>query len=190
MHFISTFTGDKPRLTFGADIESLESKRSNHRRLHHSVSMGNDATSVQMMGHYSHLDAASVVSRGHSLPTRPPLRRSDSASVDSGSKSGGIAGIRFPQNLFAGDNNGRGNCKHCAKLEADLAASREDLEYLRGMALRNEYTCATCQTEPSKGMQTPQTVSIHANSSEVVNDMSEKHKAEVQNLIMERVSLL
>jgi len=75
-------------------------------------------------------DSSSVVSRdGMSLPARikpkPPL--------------GGM-GIRFPPNIFALDGTSADKCKQCSRLEDELALAREDVEYLRGVSLRNEYS--------------------------------------------------
>lgn len=173
---------------FGADIESLDAGAAHHPKFTHSASF-HDAASVQVIGHHSRLDAGSVISRGgQSLPARPiySLPRSDS-SESSSSKGGGL-GIRFPPNLFAGDNNSKAGCRQCSKLEGELLASQEDLEYLRSMALRSEYMCATCQTEPSKKIHTH--VSPEAgDGAQILNEATERHKAQIETLIQERVSM-
>ncbi|CAJ1969638.1 unnamed protein product [Cylindrotheca closterium] len=55
---------------------------------------------------------------------------------------GGGMGLRFPPNIFALESSvhSEKKCQHCSELEDELALAREDVEYLRGISLRNEYS--------------------------------------------------
>lgn len=95
---------------FGADIDAL--------------SLGN------VVDHNAKADSASVMSRDESsVPTR--IKH----------KGGGKMGIRFPPNIFALESipaEKKKKCQQCSNLENKLALAREDVEYLRGISLRNE----------------------------------------------------
>lgn len=169
---------------FGADIESLEAGAM-QQSAQREFKQEHDAASVQVIGQHSHLDAASIVSRaGQSLPGRPfPLPKSD--SNDNASKVGGM-GILFPQNFFAGDNNSKGGCRQCNKLETDLSTFQEELEYLREMALRSEYVCTSCKMEPSKrpdpSFQSPDA----SGTSQILNEMTQRHNSQIEQIVQER----
>jgi hypothetical protein len=148
---------------FGADLESL------------------DLSSVQTCPNTQH-DTASVVSRGgHSLSARPSLKKANN-------KGGGI-GIRFPPNLFAVDNNGKDECRQCSKLQDELVSAREDLEYLRGVALRNEYTCVSCQRDPTELIDNTSTQPESISASQALNKVVSGHEAQIEDLKRERVSV-
>jgi hypothetical protein len=172
---------------FGTHIESLEAPAATpcFNQINY------DSASVQVAPQ-DDLDAASIVSRGgHSLPARPYQSGSSlpkTEANDSASKGGGF---RFPPNLFAGDNNSKGHCRQCSKLENELISSREDLEYLREMAIRSESICATCQTEPSKRLdRLAQTSSELSAEAQMLNEVTARHKAQIEQLSKERVSTM
>jgi hypothetical protein len=179
LHFVAGF--------FGTDIDSLSASQID---ILPSQSAHYDSASMHHMGPHAHLDAASLVSRGgQSLPAHPSHYKSQLSRVDSsdsGSKGGGI-GIRFPPNLFAGDNNLKGQCRHCTKLENELISAREDLEYLRCTALRSEYMCGSCQTEPSKRLDTAGSNNATDHGA-MLNEVTARHKAQTEMLTKERVS--
>jgi hypothetical protein len=163
---------------FGTHIESLEAPVAPPR----FNQINYDSASVQVAPQ-DNLDAASIVSRGgHSLPARP-YQSGDSASK--------VGGFRFPPNIFAGDNNGKGHCRHCSNLENELISSREDSEYLREMAIRSESICATCQTEPSKRLDTLAHTSLEISAeAQMLNEVTARHKAQIEQLSKERVSTI
>ena len=110
------------------------------------------------------------------------------------SRSEGVGGIaiRFPPNLFAVDRNqSKGHCEKCRELENELLGAHEDLEYLRGMALRNEYICRSCQSLPGKSREdgsqaSPGTIKEW---SQLLNEATARHKSQIEQLTRERVSL-
>jgi len=106
---------------FGADIETL-SAGTNDRDLNKSARSG---------PHVPNNDSISLSSRGGmSLPAKIRSR-----------SLGGAMGQRFPPNIFALDSSDPPEkSRECAQLEAELTSAREDLEYLREITLRNEYS--------------------------------------------------
>jgi hypothetical protein len=156
---------------FGADLESLG-----------ATSKGRKSDlSVQTCPNTQH-DTASVVSRGgHSLSARPSPKQANN-------KGGGI-GIRFPPNLFTVDNNGKDECRQCSKLQDELVSAREDLEYLRGVALRNEYTCVSCQRDPTELIDSTSTQPESINASQALNKVVSGHEAQMEDLKREGVSV-
>lgn len=170
---------------FGADLESIEGSRNSQFQTNLD-----DAASIQLVGPYTQLDAGSVQSRGgQSLPARTSQRNSPPHGVnDSSSSKGGKIGIRFPPNLFAGDSSSKGGCKHCSKLENELASAREDLEYLRGAALRNEYSCINCKQETQNNSNDEDKSSEPTPMSDTLNEIISRHKIYVDNLKKDSVS--
>ena len=181
-----------------------------------------DAASVQLTGPYTQLDAGSVQSRGgHSLPGLTTAKASpkkyhhqnkhrpsnNDSSPSSSRGGGGGIGIRFLP--FAatgggiGDNsNSKGggrSCRQCSKLENELLSAREDLEYLRGAALRNEYTCSTCKRESkndnlsSQGEKSTSSSNNNndnnINMSQTLNEVISRHKIQIDRLKKESVSV-
>jgi hypothetical protein len=142
-------------------------------------------------------DGGSVGSRGgHSAPARAAyssgsrLLKDDSHHDANRSISGGL-GIRFPPNLFAGDSNSKSHCRHCRRFEADLLSSQEDLEYLRGMAIRSEYMCASCEAHPSTpadGLQQSAGPTSEKESAQTMDALIARHMNQVEQLTKDRVS--
>jgi len=113
--------------------------------------------------------------RGESASVKLPPRDSPSvASLGGGSLP--TEGFRFPQNLFS---DHRGRCKHCTSLEEDLASAREDLEYMRGVALRSEYICEECQTKQQPPKRT---------ESKLMGEVIERHRMQMIELTKSKVS--
>jgi hypothetical protein len=166
---------------FGADIESVDPTMVSRSSDHYSK----ETASTQQMGPFTQIDAGSVISRGdRSLPTRASPRK-----VNNNSNKGGGMGIRFPPNIFAPDNHMKGNCSHCMKLKDELLAAREDLEYLRGVALRNEYTRFACQKDPSKESKNDEESPAEGrNSQDTLNEVVVRHKTQLEKLKREGVS--
>jgi hypothetical protein len=190
---------------FGADIESYSSgypdasaRASPHpQQFKDRGNFNHDAASVHLLERSkSPLDAASIASRGvQSVPPRPystagALPRSES-NLESRHQKGGI-GIRFPPNLFAGDNHSKGNCKHCKELENNVLSAQEDLEYLRSLTLQGEYVCHCCRSQPSKGGDES---SFHSRETvidgpQMLNEVTARHKSQIEQITKEKVSVL
>jgi hypothetical protein len=158
---------------FGADLESLGGNSKGSKF---------DLESVHTCPN-TQRDTASVVSRsGHSLSALP------SPTKKANNRGGGI-GIRFPPNLFAIDNSGRDECQQCSKFQDELVSAREDLEYLRGVALRNEYTCVSCQRDPTELIDNTSTQPESISASQALNKVVSGHEAQIEDLKRERVSV-
>ena len=185
---------------------SLHNRTSTMPPLRSSDDVSLHASSVHLMGPRGHLEAASVTSRdGQSLP---PLHRSSANGaivkradslkrVDSlkradsqDSTKGKGLGILFPQSLF-GDHNGK-SCKQCTKTQSEMATMREDLEYLRDLAIRNEYVCSNCQTESPPQTDDDDSLPVKSSKaddeSDLFNEVVRKHKAHLDKLESARVS--
>jgi hypothetical protein len=157
---------------FGADLESLGGNSKGSKF---------DLESVHTCPN-TQRDTASVVSRsGHSLSALP------SPTKKANNRGGGI-GIRFPPNLFAIDNSGRDECQQCSKFQDELVSAREDLEYLRGVALRNEYTCVSCQRDPTEQIDNTGTQPESISASQALNKVVSGHEAQIEDLKREGVS--
>ena len=189
---------------FGADIERYSSgypdasaRASPHpQQFKDRGNFDYGAASVhQLERSKSPLDAASISSRGaQSVPPRPfssagALPRSDS-HLESRYQKGGIS-IRFPPNLFTGDNHSKGNCKHCKELENNALSTQEDLEYMRGLMLQREYVCHCCQSQPSKRGDES---SLHSREAiidgpQMLNEVTARHKSQIEQITKERVSV-
>mmetsp|Transcript_9064 Transcript_9064/g.14554 ORF Transcript_9064/g.14554 Transcript_9064/m.14554 type:complete len:535 (+) Transcript_9064:232-1836(+) len=178
---------------FGTEIAEAEAAKAlddQSRSLHsrNDVDSVHHPASVHQIGSYTHLDSATVGSRGgHSLPAGHPSALPRSDSQDSRDK--GVIGIRFPPNLFSGDNNSKTSCRQCTKLEGELTSSREDLEYLRGIALRSEYICATCQCEPQRRAEDSLKSQITGHERpELLDEVTSRHKSQIEKLAEDRAS--
>lgn len=157
---------------FGADLESLGASSKEGKF---------DPSSVQIGPSTLH-DTISVASRdGHSLPARPSRKKANN--------NGGGIGIRFPPNIFAGESHTKDACRQCNRLQDELMSAREDLEYLRGVALRNEYTCVSCQLDPTTSTDAtsaqPESISV----SQALNKVVIEHEAQIEALKAEGVSV-
>jgi hypothetical protein len=178
---------------FGTEIAEAEAARAlgdQSRSLHsrNDVDSVHHNASVHQIGSPTYLDSATVGSRGgHSLPARHHSSLPWSDSQDG--KDKGVIGIRFPPNLFSGDNNSKTSCRQCTKLESKLTASREDLEYLRGIALRSEYICATCQCEPQKRSEDSLKAQTELHERpELLDEVISRHKSQIEKIGVDRVS--
>lgn len=178
----------------GADLDKLSLEPSG-RRMEGDESINFDTASLQWVPQTQQLDAESLPSRGgYSLPARAQPTQDHlfhrSASNDSASKGG----FRFPSNIFSNDNN-NGKCRHCTKFETELAAARDDMEYLRSVGLRNEYTCSSCNTEalthpedaahPSSSLESSLRI-----SDRLLDEVTARHKAQLEQLTKDRVSFM
>lgn len=174
----------------GADLDKLSLEPSG-RRMEGDESINFDTASLQWVPQTQQLDAESLPSRGgYSLPARAQPTQDHlfhrSASNDSASKGG----FRFPSNIFSNDNN-NGKCRHCTKFETELAAARDDMEYLRSVGLRNEYTCSSCNTEalthpedaahPSSSLESSLRI-----SDRLLDEVTARHKAQLEQLTKDR----
>mmetsp|Transcript_41973 Transcript_41973/g.101139 ORF Transcript_41973/g.101139 Transcript_41973/m.101139 type:complete len:500 (+) Transcript_41973:148-1647(+) len=113
--------------------------------------------------------SVSVMSKGESsLPAR----------IKSKPLGGGI-GIRFPPNIFALDSITGEKCQQCCKLEDELALAREDVEYLRGVALRNEYTYSSSGQQQEDKQQVETTSSQSSSLKEAAESTQE---AEIEEM--------
>ena len=198
LRFVAGFFGaDIERYSSGHGDAALAAGRGTPRQKQQARTNNSDTietASVQLLEmSNSKLDAASVVSRGGQ--SAPPPRTYTSGSVpqkdDNSVKSQGGLGIRFPPNLFAGDTSSKNVCKNCRQLENDLLTSQEDLEYLRGMALRSEYICSSCDTQPTTrkdGSLTQTRGDSSKESSHTLAELSAVHKNQLEHLTKERVS--
>lgn len=160
----------------GTDVETLEPARVTG---HDSWNL--EVSSLQWAPPTHQLDAASIQSRGgYSLPTRTS---NSSYHRENSDESASKGGFRFP--IFSND---KGQCRHCSKLEVDLSVIREDLEYLRSLALRNEFVCSSCNAETPR--QAESAVRIDPRSSDrLLDEVTARHKAQLEQLTKDRVSL-
>jgi len=138
-----------------------------------------DTASLQWVPATHDLDAASIPSRGgYSLPPRTSNTAFHRAESDDSASKGGF---RFP--IFSND---KGQCRHCSRLENDLVGMKEDLEYLRSVALRNEFVCISCKREPSG---TGSAAHHDTRSNErLLEEVTARHKAQLEQLTKDRVS--
>lgn len=163
---------------FGTDIGALPSAQNSWHQ-HDTNRFPRDAASAHV-GHHNDLDMDSLPSRGGvSLPAKPyhsNLKRTD--SNDSASKG---SGFRFPPNIFSGDNsNGKSQCRHCTKVESELLACKEDLEYLRSLAIRSEYICTSCEVEPSKRLDRALRIASETGDARMLDEITLRHNAEIE----------
>ena len=190
LRFVSGFFGaDIERYSSGHGDAAVAAGRRTARQQQSRANHGETAeiASVELLEmSNSRLDGASVVSRGGL--SAPP--HSASLKDDNSTKSQGGLGIRFPPNLFAGDSSSKSTCRNCRQLANDLLTSQEDLEYLRGMALRSEYICASCDKQPGirKDWSIPQETVASKQSSQTLIELAAGHKVQLEQLAKERVS--
>lgn len=131
-------------------------------------------------------DATSVSSR-NGISARPSGASTMHASYRSeGDDNPNLkGGFRFPPNLFSSDNS-KARCEQCAKLENELAVLQDDLEYVRAVALRNEYVCTSCNAESSSHpVATPSTFHLKANE-RLLDEVTARHKAQLEQLTKDR----
>jgi hypothetical protein len=194
---------DEVESFFGADIERYSSgypdasaRASPHpQQFKDRGNFDYEAASVHLLERSkSPLDAASIASRGaQSVPPRPyssagAVPRSDS-HVESRYQGGGI-GIRFPPNLFAGDNHYKGNCRRCKELENNALYAQEDLEYLRGVTLQSEHVCQCCRSQPIKrGDESLHSREAVIDGAQMLNEVTSRHKSQIEQITKEKVSL-
>ena len=133
-------------------------------------------------------DAASISSR-NGISARPSgtstIHTSYRSDTDENASIKG--GFRFPPNLFSSDNS-KARCDQCAKLENELAVLQDDLEYIRAVALRNEFVCSSCSAESlSHPTETPSTFHLKSNE-RLLDEVTARHKAQLEQLTKDRVS--
>lgn len=136
-------------------------------------------------------EAPSLQSKGTiSVPARPdtppaPLSVHRTDQDESVSRSG----FRFPPNLFSTDSS-KGRCGLCTKLENELSALQDDLEYVRSVALRNDYICSSCNAGSSKhSMESTSPLHLKSND-KLLDEVTARHKAQLEQLTKDRVSTL
>jgi len=80
-------------------------------------------------------------------------------------------------------SNGEFESEGCKAAQVELQHTRESLEYIREIALRNEYCCSKCgsDTDVTKA-------SIAKKNSQQLSEVTERHQRQVERLVMERVS--
>lgn len=157
--------------SWGTDIEFVAGTKESRR------SRGLDAASLEWVSPTNRLlDDAPIPSRGgKSLPARTSKASYHRINSDDTASRGGF---RFP-----GFSNDNGQCRQCTKLGSELVVIEEDLEYLRALALRNEFICSSCQPA------TPQlSVSRLNKSDRLLEEVTARHKAQLEQLTKDRVS--
>lgn len=172
---------------FGTDIDSfhrLEPPSTGDQVLDGDQGLWPWATHTQQLP----ADAASISSR-NAMSARPSAAStvhtsSRSEPDDNPSLKGGF---RFPPNLFSSDNS-KARCEQCTKLENEMAILQDDLEYIRAVALRNEYVCSSCNTE-SLSHPTENLSTFHLKTNErLLDEVTARHKAQLEQLTKDRVS--
>jgi hypothetical protein len=69
-----------------------------------------------------------------------------------------------------------------------MAILQDDLEYIRAVALRNEYVCSSCNTESlSNPTENPSSLHLKANE-RLLDEVTARHKAQLEQLTKDRVS--
>jgi hypothetical protein len=132
-----------------------------------------------------------------------PSQESESAVAPSPSKGhdsqlyvGGLANLKFMQQPFFGRADAEvQQTTRLESLESQLAATLDDLEYIRGVALINEAdrdrnsetTNAVEQLAVLPSRKLPSSTLVEA--SKQLNEVISRHKKEVEQLTKERVSL-
>jgi hypothetical protein len=173
----------------GTDVDTLSLGR-------HSVdeSANLDSASLQWVPQTQELDAMSLPSRGgYSLPARAQTPQEQKLYRSSSNESGSKIGFRFPTNIFSNDNSSK--CRNCTKYENELAAGRDDMEYLRSVALRNEYSCSSCKAQTSQHPKEAEFPSSSLdlnlrNTDRLLEEVTARHKAQLEQLTKDRVSFL
>eukprot|EP00980_Cylindrotheca_fusiformis_P011518 scaffold2708_cov119-Cylindrotheca_fusiformis.AAC.6 len=157
---------------FGTDLQSLDAYSIEDKKVENSsVHTGSDTNH----------DTASVISGGDSsLPARPFARKA--------SNNGGGIGIRFPHNIFAGDNLGKDDCRKCRRLQDELVAAQKDIEYLREIALKNERICAECSRDRTETIDNTRSRSESLHASESFARVISQHEAQIEALKREGAS--
>lgn len=166
---------------FGTDIDSLH-------RLEPPSTGDLEKGLWPWASHAQHVpaDAASISSR-NGISARPSgtstIHTSYRSDTDENASIKG--GFRFPPNLFSSDNS-KARCDQCAKLENELAVLQDDLEYIRAVALRNEYVCSSCSAESlSHPTETPSTFHLKSNE-RLLDEVTARHKAQLEQLTKDR----
>jgi hypothetical protein len=200
LRFVAGFFGaDMERYSSGHGDAAAAAALSSPHYVNQKSSFNHDTGSVQFLLEQhttSKLDAASIVSRGgQSAPPRPqsaPQPRPYASAAggrsvtSSATKSQGGIGIPFPFGP-------KEHCRSCRQLENDLLSSREDLEYLRGMALRSEYTCNSCQVAPRRSGggavldALQRDIGSVSERAQLLNDVTARHKSQIEQMTKERV---
>jgi hypothetical protein len=117
---------------------------------------------------------------------------------DSQQHLGGLANLKFlPQPFFGRAEPEVQHTDHHESLDGQLVAALDDLEYMRGVALSNEYTCKSCLSGESPSTEKQPAAlrsrgSAYASLTEAskhLNEVVSRHKKEVEQLTKERVSL-
>ncbi len=166
---------------FGADIDSFARREPPKLGDHF---MDKDGVLLQWAPQTQILDSASIQSRGViSLPVHHATPQAHRAEPDDNVSKGGF---RFPPNIFSSDN-GKSRCGQCTNYENELSALQDDLEYVRSVALRNEYVCTTCNAESSKHpTEVPSALHL-TNSTRLLDEVTARHKTQLEQLTKDRV---
>jgi hypothetical protein len=166
-------------------------------------------------------EAASILQRGSPVQKQKKSHDSESSSVadrdspvaprksheeslgltrghDSQQHLGGLANLKFlPQPFFG---RAEAEVQHTAyheSLDGQLVAALDDLEYMRGVALSNEYTCRSClsgespsaEKQPAALRSRGSAYASLTEASKQLNEVVSRHKKEVEQMTKERVSL-
>lgn len=158
-----------------------------HRNGSNGASVGSASRPAIMMrtdsmpsskGEDSHFNPAAVTA---SLRSTPPLHPTTIQSDDSRSKS------QNPMQSFFKNFPNSGRCGSCQEYENRLIAMSTDMEYLRSMALRNEYVCRECQNE-ELSLQTKDSILRLTDASTRLAEIETQHFQDVEALTQQRVS--
>jgi hypothetical protein len=110
---------------------------------------------------------------------------------DSPQHSRGLVNLAFlPQPFFAKAGAEEQHASHLQSLDSQLVAALDDLEYMRGVALKNDQASDETVAEKtvvSRGRETPSASSAEA--SKQLNEVIFRHKKQVEQLTRERVSI-
>mmetsp|Transcript_27277 Transcript_27277/g.39965 ORF Transcript_27277/g.39965 Transcript_27277/m.39965 type:complete len:558 (-) Transcript_27277:306-1979(-) len=161
---------------FGAEMDSQQQQQQhpavhppvNTGRLHHrTLSAGSgmsasrpttEASSSIRSGRGEEVENLAAAARSHT----PPLQKQQQ---DSSSRA-----TPNPIQQMFGFVHSK-HCQSCEELETRLLAANADIEYLRSVALRNEYVCSECSSQQQKQQQQ---ISAEASSSTKLTDEDER----------------
>jgi hypothetical protein len=88
---------------------------------------------------------------------------------------------------------GKQGCAGCKVAESELQHAQESLEYMRGMAIRKEYSCPKCGgSDITDGRnatrKSKMTSNVIKDASQQLIEVTARHKKQVEQLMKERVS--
>jgi hypothetical protein len=149
----------------------------------------------------SHYAESSLVAERPTVAPRRSTRNEESFGSTKGHDSRphvrGLANLKFlPQPFFGRADAEVQHTAYREPLESQLAAALDDLEYMRGVALSNEYTCQSCSIGETTNAAKPAALRSRGaasaslpEASKQLNEVISRHKKEVEQLTRERVSL-